>query len=73
MPFIELPTDEMMKAVRRSEDKIVNALYGEEASIKAHACLMVTVAIWYLGGVTKEQAKKVAFAAIDALIDAREN
>jgi hypothetical protein len=73
MPFIQLPDDRQTADLRRTEELIIAAISGVERSIGAQACILVGVAIWKLGGVTREQAKQVAVAAIDGCISERTN
>ena len=73
MPYVAIPSGEMVEELRRLEEKILLALKDEDKGNAAQAMLMLAVSIWALGGVTNEQAKQVANAAIDQFIVARTN
>lgn len=72
-PFVDKPSDSMMEEIHDAEAAILEALSGVDPSVKAQACLFVAVAIWQLGGATADQARKVALAAIDAIMTERSN
>ena len=73
MPFVDKPTDEMAKGINEAAEKILVALRGTEGTIAAMGALHVTMALWAVGGATREQAMAVCSKAVEVSIKEREN